>query len=180
MALTTFSGPIKSLSGFIDSGFNSSVDATAALSGGALTLTVAAHAGKQLTVSADGGTFTLPTIVATNPGDTTDPNQTSNLGMQFQFTVLELLTTSLIIETGALTDLIYGTVRLADDANDEGASGTFSSATTNTITLNGGTQGGQAGSVITITAVSAAAWKVEGTSVFPTASTPATPFSTRV
>jgi hypothetical protein len=87
MALTTFSGPIKSLAGFIDSGFNSSVDATAALTGGELTLTVAAHAGKQLTVSADGGTFTLPTIVATNPGDTTDPNQQCNFGMQFQFTV---------------------------------------------------------------------------------------------
>ena len=180
MALTTFSGPVKSLGGFIESGFNNVVDATAALTLGALTLTVNDHSGKQLTLSADGGTFTLPTIVATAPTDTTNPTQLNNLGMTFQFTVLTLLTTSLVINTGAVTDLLYGTVSLADDANDEGASGTFSSATTNSITLNGSTQGGAPGSVITLTAVGAAAWKVEGISVFPTASVPATPFSTRV
>ena len=181
MALTTFSGPIKSLSGFIDSGFNSSVDATAALTGGELTLTVAAHAGKQLTVSADGGTFTLPTIVATNPGDTTDPNQQCNFGMQFQFTVLTDVTTDLIINTGALTDVIYGTVNFCDDANDAGVAGFFHTpGTANALTFNGTTQGGDAGSTITMTCIGANAWKLEAVSVFPTASTPATPFSTRV
>ena len=82
MAITTFAGPVRSLGGFVESGFNNAIDATAALTGGTLTLTalpVAAsapgilpatvgspgHAGKELTVSADGGTFTLPLIFLT-------------------------------------------------------------------------------------------------------------------
>jgi hypothetical protein len=139
------------------------------------------HAGKELTVSADGGTFTLPLINAVNPGGASDPNQTSNLGMQFRFTVLADLTTDLIINTGALTDVIFGTINFCDDANDAGVAGFFHTpGTANSVTFNGTTQGGDAGSTFTLTAVGAAAWKLEGVSVFPTASTPATPFSTRV
>lgn len=198
MAITTFAGPVRSLGGFVESGFNNVIDATAALTAGALTLTalpVAAsapgvlpatvgspgHAGKELTVSADGGTFTLPLINAVNPGGASDPNQTSNLGMQFRFTVLADLTTDLIINTGALTDVIFGTINFCDDANDAGVAGFFHTpGTANSVTFNGTTQGGDAGSTFTLTAVGAAAWKLEGVSVFPTASTPATPFSTRV
>ena len=208
MAITTFAGPVRSLGGFVESGFNNVIDATAALTAGALTLTalpVAAsapgvlpvtagspgHAGKQLTISADGGTFTLPVINAVNPGanavpgqgqgGASDPNQTSNLGMQFSFTVLADITTSLIINTGALTDVIFGTINFCDDANDAGVAGFFHTpGTANSVTFNGTTQGGDAGSTFTLTAVGAAAWKLEGVSVFPTASEPATPFSTRV
>ena len=198
MAITTFAGPVRSLGGFVESGFNNVIDATAALTAGTLTLTalpVAAsapgvlpatvgspgHAGKELTVSADGGTFTLPLINAVNPGGASDPNQTSNLGMQFRFTVLADLTTDLIINTGALTDVIFGTINFCDDANDAGVAGFFHTpGTANSVTFNGTTQGGDAGSTFTLTAVGAAAWKLEGVSVFPTASTPATPFSTRV
>lgn len=198
MAITTFAGPVRSLGGFVESGFNNVIDATAALTAGALTLTalpVAAsapgvlpatvgspgHAGKELTVSADGGTFTLPLINAVNPGGASDPNQTSNLGMQFRFTVLADLTTDLIINTGALTDVIFGTINFCDDANDAGVAAFFHTpGTANSVTFNGTTQGGDAGSTFTLTAVGAAAWKLEGVSVFPTASTPATPFSTRV
>ena len=208
MAITTFAGPVRSLGGFVESGFNNVIDATAALTAGALTLTalpVAAsapgvlpvtagspgHAGKQLTVSADGGTFTLPVINAVNPGanavpgqgqgGASDPNQTSNLGMQFSFTVLDDITTSLIINTGALNDVIFVNINFCDDANDAGVAGFFHTpGTANSVTFNGTTQGGDAGSTFTLTAVGAAAWKLEGVSVFPTASAPATPFSTRV
>jgi len=198
MAITTFSGPVRSLGGFVQDGQNNAIDATAALDGGALTLTVLpvaaspdgvtpvvtaspGHAGKELTVTADGGTFTLPTIVATVDNDPSNPNQVSNLGMQFRFTVLEDLTTDLIINTGALADVIYGTVNFCDDANDAGVAGFFHSpGTANALTFNGTTQGGDAGSTITMTCVGANAWKLEAVSVFPTASTPATPFLTRV
>ena len=208
MAITTFSGPVRSLGGFVESGFNNAIDATAALTGGTLALTALpiavsapgvlpattgspGHAGKELTITADGGTFTLPLINAINPGanaaagqgqgGASDPNQTSNLGMQFRFTVLVDITTNLIINTGALADVIFGTINFCDDANDAGVAGFFMTpGTANTVTFNGTTQGGDAGSTFTLTAVGANAWKVEGVSVFPTASAPATPFSTRV
>lgn len=208
MAITTFSGPVRSLGGFVESGFNNAIDATAALTGGTLALTALpiavsapgvlpattgspGHAGKELTITADGGTFTLPLINAINPGanaaagqgqgGASDPNQTSNLGMQFRFTVLVDITTNLIINTGALADVIFGTINFCDDANDAGVAGFFMTpGTANTVTFNGTTQGGDAGSTFTLTAVGANAWKLEGVSVFPTASAPATPFSTRV
>ena len=208
MAITTFSGPVRSLGGFVESGFNNAIDATAALTGGTLALTALpiavsapgvlpattgspGHAGKELTITADGGTFTLPLINAINPGanaaagqgqgGASDPNQTSNLGMQFRFTVLDDITTNLIINTGAVADVIFGTINFCDDANDAGVAGFFMTpGTANTVTFNGTTQGGDAGSTFTLTAVGANAWKVEGVSVFPTASAPATPFSTRV
>lgn len=197
MAITTFSGPVRSLGGFVQDGQNNAIDATAALTGGALTLTVLpvaptapgvtpattgspGHAGKELTISANGGTFTLPTIVATVDDDPTNPNQVSNLGMQFRFTVLADITTNIVINTGALTDAIFGTINFCDDANDAGVAGFFHSpGGNNSVTFNGTTQGGDAGTTVTMTAVAAASWKIEAVSVFPTASTPATPFSTR-
>jgi len=198
MAITTFSGPVRSLGGFVQDGQNNAIDATAALDGGALTLTVLpvaasadgvtpvvasspGHAGKELTITADGGTFTLPTIVGTVDDDPSNPNQTNNLGMQFRFTVLTDITTNIVVNTGALTDVIYGTINFCDDANDAGVAGFFHTpGTANAVTFNGGTQGGDAGTTFTMTAIGAAAWKIEGVSVFPTASAPATPFSTRV
>ena len=59
MAKTTFSGPIKSLAGFIAAGNANVVSLTADT-----TLTVAAHAGKILTTNDADGKFTLPTIDA--------------------------------------------------------------------------------------------------------------------
>ena len=198
MAITTFSGPVRSLGGFVQDGQNNAINATAALTGGALTLTVLpvapsapgvtpavtaspGHAGKELTISADGGTFTLPTIVATVDNDPTNPNQVSNLGMQFRFTVVADITTNIIINTGAVTDTIFGTVNFCDDANDAGVAGFFHSpGTANSVTFNGTTQGGDAGTTVTMTAIAANSWKLEAVSVFPTASAPATPFSIRV
>ena len=70
MAKSTFSGPVKSLAGFISAGSSSVVSLTADT-----TLTVEAHAGKILTTNDADGKFTLPTIVATSPSDPIDPNQ---------------------------------------------------------------------------------------------------------
>jgi hypothetical protein len=53
MAQTTFSGPVKSLAGFITAGVNSSVSLSADT-----TLTVAAHAGKIILLNDADGKFT--------------------------------------------------------------------------------------------------------------------------
>ena len=59
MAKSTFSGPVKSLAGFISAGNAVVVSLTADTS-----LTVASHAGKILTCNDADGKFTLPSIVA--------------------------------------------------------------------------------------------------------------------
>ena len=66
MAQTTFSGPVKSLAGFITAGVNSSVSLSADT-----TLTVAAHAGKIILLNDADGKFTLPAISSVTPTDPT-------------------------------------------------------------------------------------------------------------
>ena len=62
MAKSTFSGPVRSLAGFISAGNASVVSLTANT-----TITVASHAGKMLLCNDADGVFTLPSIVVTAP-----------------------------------------------------------------------------------------------------------------
>ena len=80
MSQTTFSGPVKSLGGFITAGVNSSISLSADT-----TLTVAAHAGKIILLNDADGKFTLPSIDSSNPDDPTSPNQGNNIGESFFF-----------------------------------------------------------------------------------------------
>ena len=82
MAKSTFSGPVRSLAGFISAGNANVVSLTADT-----TLTVDAHAGKILTCNDADGKFTLPSIVATAPGRDDEPSQLNNLGASFFFVV---------------------------------------------------------------------------------------------
>ena len=154
MAQTTFSGPVKSLAGFITAGVNSSVSLSADT-----TLTVAAHAGKIILLNDADGKFTLPTIVATSPTDPTSPDQANNIGASFYFYV-ETAATDLDILTDS-TDKFVGAVMVAVD---DGAKKAFIPAASNdVITLNGSTKGGLVGSVVQITAIDAATYLVHNT-----------------
>jgi hypothetical protein len=151
MAKSTFSGPIKSLAGFITAGVNSSVSLTADT-----TLTVDEHAGKILLCNDADGKFTLPSIVSTTPSDSTDPNQTNNIGASFFF-VIETAATDLDILTDG-TDKFEGAVLIAVD---DGAKKAFVPAASNDVmTMNGSTKGGIAGSVVKVTAIDAATYLV--------------------
>ena len=153
MAKTTFSGPVKSLAGFISAGNANVVSLTAAT-----TLTVAAHAGKILTCNDADGKFTLPSIVATAPGEDGDPNQTNNLGASFFF-VVETAATDMDILTDGTDKFVGGLYTGVDDATGK----TFiSGAANDVITLNGSTKGGLAGSIIKVTAMGSAKYAVEG------------------
>lgn len=153
MAKSTFSGPVKSLAGFISAGNANVVSLTADT-----TLTVDAHAGKVLTCNDADGKFTLPTIVATAPGNDEDPNQTNNLGATFTF-VIETAATDLDIKTDGTDKFVGGLYTGVDDATGK----TFiSGASNDVITLNGSTKGGLAGSIITVTAIGSAKYAVEG------------------
>jgi hypothetical protein len=151
MAQTTFSGPVKSLAGFITAGVNSSVSLSADT-----TLTVATHAGKIILLNDADGKFTLPTIVATSPTDPTSPDQANNIGASFFFYV-ETAATDLDILTDG-TDKFVGAAMVAVD---DGAKKAFIPAAANdVITLNGSTKGGLVGSVVKITAIDAATYLV--------------------
>tara|TARA_R100001126_G_scaffold97876_1_gene71553 strand:+ start:187 stop:693 length:507 start_codon:yes stop_codon:yes gene_type:complete len=166
MAKSTFSGPVRSLAGFISAG-NATVTSLTADT----TLTVAAHAGKILTCNDADGKFTLPSIVATAPGSDDDPNQLNNLGASFTF-VIETAATDLDILTDG-TDKFVGGLYLG---KSDAAGKTFISGSSNdVITLNGSTKGGIAGSIITVTAIGAAKYAVEG--IVLASGTVVTPFA---
>ena len=154
MAQSTFSGPVRSLAGFISAGSSSVVSLTADTS-----ITVASHAGKLLLCNDADGKSTLPSIVGTTPGDSTDPNQTNNLGATFTFLVITAATDMDILTDG--TDKFVGGLYLG---KSDAAGKTFMSGGSNdVITMNGSTKGGIVGSVVTVYAAATAKYVVSGT-----------------
>ena len=153
MAKTTFSGPVQSLAGFISAGNACVVSLTADTS-----LTVAAHAGKVLLCNDADGKFTLPSIVATAPGEDSDPNQLNNLGSVFTF-VVETAATDMDILTDGTDKFVGGTYTGVNDATGK----TFiSGASNDVITMNGTTKGGLVGSIVQVTAMASAKYAVQG------------------
>ena len=153
MAKSTFSGPVRSLAGFISAGNANVVSLTADT-----TLTVDSHAGKVLLCNDADGKFTLPSIVATAPGADDDPNQLNNLGATFTFVVVTAAT-DVDIKTDGTDKFVGG---LYTGVNNATGKTFISGASTDVITLNGSTKGGLAGSIITVTAIASAKYAVEG------------------
>jgi len=154
VAKTTFSGPVRSLAGFINAGSTGVVSLTADT-----TLTVASHAGRLLLTNDADGKFTLPSIDVTTPGDPTDSTQLNNLGATFTFLVITAATDMDILTDG--TDKFVGGLYLG---KSDAAGKTFMSGGSNdVITMNGSTKGGIVGSVVTCYAAASAKYVVSGT-----------------
>ena len=155
MANTTFSGPVRSLNGFISFGPKAVVSLTATA-----TLTVAAHAGRVLICNAASGKFTLPSITSGSSAavaGANDYNVLSNLGTTYLFWV-ETLATDMDIKTDG-TDKFVGAVYTGIDSEETGE--TFLAAATNDVmTFNGTTTGGIVGSWIECTAIASAKYFV--------------------
>ena len=166
MAKTTFSGPVRSLAGFINAGSTGAVSLTADT-----TLTVASHAGRLLLTNDADGKFTLPSIDVTTPGDPTDPNQLNNLGATFTFLVITAATDMDILTDG--TDKFVGGLYLG---KSDAAGKTFMSGGSNdVITMNGSTKGGIVGTVVTCYAAASAKYVVSGIAL--ASGTVVTPFA---
>ena len=171
MGQSTFSGPVKSLAGFISAGVSNSVTTAVGK-----TLTVANDAGKQIYyTSVSTATFTLPAVNTSSPSDPTDPNQANNYGAAFEFVLSTTVTGNFIVKVANSSDTMVGTAILG--------SGTtalvFSTATaSDTITLSGTTTGGVGGATISATVVGANRYKVNVVSGATGAV--ATPFSATV
>jgi len=170
MAKTTFSGPVYSKNGFINTGPGNTISLTADT-----TLTVAAHAGRLLLTNDADGKFTLPTINASSnsavAGDT-DYNNLNNIGARFNFYVETAATDMDILTDG--TDSFVGAIMLAVD---NGAKKAFiPGAANDVITMTGSTAGGLVGSVVTITAIADDEYLVHDSLVLATG-TIVTPFA---
>jgi hypothetical protein len=171
MAKTTFSGPVYSKNGFINTGPGNTISLTADT-----TLTVATHAGRLLLTNDADGKFTLPTInVNSNAGvaGDTDYNNLNNIGATFNFYVETAATDMDILTDG--TDMFVGAILVAVD--DGAKKAFFPGGSDDTITMNGGTKGGIAGSILSITAIDDDAYLVHN-SLLKGSSTIVTPFAT--
>ena len=170
MAKTTFSGPVYSKNGFINTGPGNTISLTADT-----TLTVADHAGRLLLTNDADGVFTLPTInVNANSavaGDT-DYNNLNNIGATFNFYVETAATDMDILTDG--TDKFVGAILTAID--DGAKKAFFPAASNDVITMNGGTKGGLVGSIVSITAIDDDAYLVHSSLLKGTA-TIVTPFA---
>ena len=170
MAKTTFSGPVYSKNGFINTGPGNTISLTADT-----TLTVAAHAGRLILTNDADGVFTLPTInVNANSavaGDT-DYNNLNNIGATFNFYVETAATDMDILTDG--TDKFVGAILTAID--DGAKKAFFPAASNDVITMNGGTKGGLVGSILSITAIDDDAYLVHNSLLKGTA-TIVTPFA---
>jgi hypothetical protein len=157
MASTTFSGPVTSTNGFITgTGVNSTVTAST------LAVTKALYNGQTINLSrAAGITVTLPAATGTNA--------------TYRFLVTTAVTSnSYKIQVANSTDVIQGTLNVA------GTTGTpFGSVpASDTITMNGSTQGGLVGSYVEITDIAAGVFLTSGSLLG--SGTVITPFSAAV
>ena len=170
MAISTFDGPVRSLNGFYSQGPGNILTL-----GATVTLSVATHAGHTLLVPATCAII-LPTIVTTadpaSSGPGSDPNTLSNLGVAFNlfFNAIATDTTSQTITCGG-SDKFVGSLGVVSTVYNA-----FASVTGTVITLNKTTSGGAArGSQITLVALAANLWSVNG--VLIGSGTAGTPFS---
>jgi len=160
MSYSTFSGPVRSLSGFINIGPNAVVN----IPNGTDTLTVSqrAHAGRIIRTNDATLVITLPTIVTTAANDTSGPDiylaNGNNIGMSFTFVVETAATAWKLITSGS--DRLVGALPILGAA---GATTSFAAgANTVSVNLNGSLTGGVAGSTVTVTALAGAKWFVTG------------------
>ena len=171
MAISTFDGPVRSLNGFYSQGPGNLLTL-----GATVTLSVATHAGHTLLVPATCA-ITLPTIVTTadpaSSGPGSDPNTQSNLGVVFNlfYNAIAADTTTQTITTGVAGDKFVGALTVMGTTTMA-----FASVTNTIITLNKTTTGGAArGSCVTIVALAANLWSVNG--ILLGSGSVATPFS---
>ena len=164
MANTTFSGPVRSKNGFINLGPGAVVALTAATD-----LTVAAHAGRVLTMDPVGTptAITLPTINATADSDVagpgSDPNNPNTVGTTFEILFIDNFTGTISTDG---TDKFVGSVMVGVD---NGAKKAFVPAAANDVVnllgeagAGNATKGGLKGSRIKFTATADNTYMVEG------------------
>jgi len=171
MANTTFSGPVRSLNGFISFGPKAVVSLTATA-----TLTVAEHAGRLLVCNAAAGEFTLPTIKANSASEVAganDYNVDSNLGCTYTFLVQTAFTAGKIKTDG--TDVFIGYAKSLMTTAATGVAW-FPGGSDTVMSFDGSTTGGIVGTYVQVTATADDEYFVDA--IIKSSGTQATPFGT--
>ena len=172
MARTTFSGPVRSLRGFLGSGpaMNTGTIAAGTVDGGTDITGIDLYQGKVVQLGNNTVVFNLPEIITTATSavaGANDPNSGNRVGLMYTF----LLTANLSGETFTLNagtaagrstaDVFYGTAFYNNTATDPGVVTAFNAGGTDTLTLNGSTQGGLQGSYIQCRAADGLVWQID-------------------
>lgn len=168
MSLTTFSGPVRSLGGFIGTGPGQTVVVPNGTN--TLTLDVLNYSGKVIATNDATLIITLPTI---NPVNDSTPSSPNNIGATFRI-ALDVTATAVAIKTDGV-DKFVGSVLMIDTDSSGAVFGYAPASTNDVINLNGTTTGGIANSYVDITAVADNAYSVTG--VLIGSGTVATPFA---
>ena len=142
MALTTFSGPVKSKNGFLNTGAGAFVLVTAPIA-----LTTKEHAGRIVGINDADCAITLPTIKSAL---TASADENYDIGAVFKIFIYETAATGITITANAANTMRGQVVSHITIT----ASKSFIPAASNkVITLNGTTKGGIIGTYLEITAV---------------------------
>ncbi len=155
--MTTFSGPVKSNAGFI-----TGTDAVApSVTTATLAVTADAYNGEVIPLNRAGGmTVTLPAATGSQA--------------VFRFVVGTTFTSNGVIQVANATDTLNGIASVG--GTTASVFGTLPAS--DTLTMNGSTTGGLAGSFIEVVDIAAGDWLV--TAYLVGSGTPATPFSAAV
>ena len=170
MARSTFSGPVRSLRGFLGSGPDMATGTRAAgtVDGGTDIAGIDLYQGKVIQLANNTVIFNLPEIITTaTPASAgaDDPTSTNKVGLMYTF----LLTANLSGETFTLNagtaagrstaDVFQGTASYVD-TGDNSMEG-FNAAGADTLTLDGSTRGGLGGSIVYCRAAANGIWLID-------------------
>ena len=170
MARSTFSGPVRSLRGFLGSGPDMATGTIAAgtVDGGTDITGIDLYQGKVVQLGNNTVVFNLPEIITTATSavaGANDPNSGNRVGLEYTF----LLTANLSGETFTLNagtaagrstaDVFQGTASYVD-TGDNSMEG-FNAAGADTLTLDGSTRGGLGGSIVYCRAAANGIWLID-------------------
>ena len=170
MARTTFSGPVRSLRGFLGTGPAMATGTIAAgtVDGGTDIAGIDLYQGKVVQLGNNTVVFNLPEIITTATSavaGANDPNSGNRVGLEYTF----LLTANLSGQTFTLNagtaagrtnaDVFQGQATYIDTA-DNSVEG-FNAAGADTLTLDGSTRGGLGGSIVYCRSVGANIWLIQ-------------------
>ena len=170
MGRSTFSGPVRSLRGFLGSGpaMNTGTIGAGTVDGGTDIAGIDLYQGKVVQLANNTVIFNLPEIITTaTPASAgaDDPTSTNRVGLMYTF----LLTANLSGQTFTLNagtaagrstaDVFQGTASYVD-TGDNSMEG-FNAAGADTLTLDGSTRGGLGGSIVYCRAAADGIWLID-------------------
>ena len=172
MARTTFQGPVRSLNGFLGTGPSMAASIGAGTTDGGTDIAgIDKYQGKVVQIGDAVTVFNLPEIIdsAANEvaGPETGPNNTTRIGMMYEFLLTASLTSTNTFTLNAGTaagrdtaDVFRGMAIYNNTATDPGAVTAFTAGGTDTLTLTATTKGGLEGAQIQCRAVDGLLWQV--------------------